>query len=437
MATLNKKNKTPPETTHEGAIAKRINHEQELRRSVFSTFLWEKQFYESGEDIATRISNLVSKVSPKTVSEIAIEARSVHHLRHVPLLIVRAMANIPSHKPFVADTLFNVIQRPDELTEFLAIYWKDKKQPLSAQVKKGLAKAFTKFNEYSLAKYNQDKDIKLRDVLFLSHAKPKDSSQEALWKKLINNELSVPDTWEVALSKSSNKKESWTRLLSEKKLGGMAFLRNLRNVSDAGVDRTLIKSYFKEADFSKVLPFRFIAASRFAPSLEPDLENSMFKNIENQKKLSGKTVILVDVSGSMEGKISEKSDLTRLDAACCVAMVAREVCEDVEVYSFSNNEILVPSRRGFALRDAISKSQVHAGTDLGISLKNIHAKTSYDRIIVISDEQSNSRCPDPIGKNNYMINVASYKNGIGYGKWTHIDGFSEGVLKYIQEIESL
>lgn len=34
-----------------------------------------------------------------------------------------------------------------------------------------------------------------------------------------------------------------------------------------------------------------------------------------------------------------------------------------------------------------------------------------------------------------MINVASYRNGVGYGKWTHIDGFSEGVLKFIHALE--
>jgi 60 kDa SS-A/Ro ribonucleoprotein len=57
-------------------------------------------------------------------------------------LVVREMARASAaHKALVADTLFTVIQRPDEITEFLAIYWKDGKQPLSAQVKKGLARA--------------------------------------------------------------------------------------------------------------------------------------------------------------------------------------------------------------------------------------------------------------------------------------------------------
>ena len=64
-----------------------------------------------------------------------------------------------------------VIQRADELAEFVALYWKDGKQPLSKQVKKGLAKAFTKFDAYQLAKYNNRKAIvKRRDELFLCRA---------------------------------------------------------------------------------------------------------------------------------------------------------------------------------------------------------------------------------------------------------------------------
>ena len=34
-----------------------------------------------------------------------------------------------------------------------------------------------------------------------------------------------------------------------------------------------------------------------------------------------------------------------------------------------------------------------------------------------------------------MINVASYRNGVGYGRWVHLDGFSEQVLRFIAEYE--
>ncbi len=139
--------------THEGAVAKHINSEQQLRRSVMSCLLWEAQFYEDGVAIADRIAQIIPKVGAKKVAAIAIEAREKMKLRHIPLLIVREMARINTHKHMVAKTLARVIQRADELTEFCAIYWADGRQPLSAQVKKGLADAFRKFNEYQLAKW--------------------------------------------------------------------------------------------------------------------------------------------------------------------------------------------------------------------------------------------------------------------------------------------
>lgn len=141
--------------THEGAVAKHVPAEQLLRRSVMACLLWENEFYEDGQTIANRIAWLVPQVDARKVAEMAIEARTSMKLRHVPLLLVREMARSSTHKGLVADTLRCVVQRPDELTEFVAIYWAEGKQPLSAQVKKGLALAFEKFDKYQLSKYRK------------------------------------------------------------------------------------------------------------------------------------------------------------------------------------------------------------------------------------------------------------------------------------------
>jgi len=370
----------------------------------------------------------------------AIEAREKMKLRHVPLLITREMARLKTpingmaHKDLVESTLSRIIQRPDELTEFLAIYWKEKRQPLSAQVKRGLAAAFTKFDAYSLAKYNRPSTIKLRDVLFLSHAKPKDEEQEAIWKKLIDGTLEPPDTWEVALSAGKDKKETWERLMKENRLGGLALLRNLRNMKDVGVDEQVIFNALAEMKVTRILPFRFIAAARYAPQWEPEIEKAMMKCLQSQETLPGKTVLLIDVSGSMNGGLSDKSEMLRMDAAMGLAVLAREVCEYVEIISFSNQVVQIPARHGFALRDAIFNSQEHVGTYLGQAIQIIHQNITYDRLIVITDEQAHDTVPDPKGR-GYVINVASYKNGIGYGAWIHIDGWSEAVIDYIREIE--
>ncbi|MGZ4875712.1 MAG: TROVE domain-containing protein [Candidatus Angelobacter sp.] len=418
--------------THENAPAKVVSAALQLRRSVLACLLWENQFYEDGVEIASRIAELVPKVEAAKVAALAVEAREQMKLRHAPLLLVREMARYATHRALVAETLEKVIQRADELSEFLAIYWATGRQPLSAQVKKGLAAAFRKFGAYALAKYNRDNPVKLRDVLFLAHAKPRDEAQAELWKQLAEGELASPDTWEVALSGGANKRETFERLLRENKLGALAVLRNLRNMADSGVDEALVKSALRGLNTGRVLPFRFIAAARYAPQWEPELEKAMLRSLDGQARLPGKTVLLVDVSGSMDAPLSRRAEMRRNDAAYGLAVLLREIAEQVSIYTFSDKLVRVPSRRGFALRDAMNASQPHGGTYLGRALGEIDEK--YDRLIVITDEQSHDAVPNPKAP-GYVINVASFQNGVGYGKWVHIDGWSDSVIEYIRAAE--
>src|SRR5262252_375168 len=405
--------------THEGAPVCNVPAELQLRRSVLACLLWESQFYEDGVEIAGRIAELVPKVGAEKVAALAIEAREQMKLRHAPLLLVREMARHATHRRLVAETLERVIQRADELSEFVAIYWKDGRVPLSAQVKKGLAAAFPKFDEYQLAKYDRGGPIKLRDVLFLSHAKP--------------------HTWEVALPQSGkegapDRRETWERLLREQKLGALALLRNLRNLREAGVDESLVLASLAGMNTSRVLPFRFLAAVRYAPQWGEPLEQAMLNSVAGQPKLGGRTIVLVDVSGSMTAPLSRRSEMQRTDAAYGLAVLVREIAEKATVYSFSDRCVEVPDRRSFALRDAIDGSQPHNGTDLGKAVEQLNEHERYDRLIVITDEQAHDTVPKPKGK-GYVINVASYKNGVVYGKWTHIDGWSEAVIEYIRALE--
>ncbi len=434
MARLNLLNLKFGASTHEGAPARNISPELQLRRSVLACLLWESQFYEDGVEIAGRIAELVPKIAVEKVAAMAVEGRERMKLRHAPLLLVREMARHKTHRALVSETLARIIQRADELAEFVAIYWKDGRVPLSGQVKKGLAAAFPKFDEYQLAKYDRGGPIKLRDVLFLCHAKPRDQAQADVWKKLVSGSLTTPDTWEVALSSGADKREAWERLLREQKLGALALLRNLRNMREAGVDESLVLSALGSMRTTRVLPFRFLAAARYAPQWEEALEQAMLKCVAEAEKLPGKTIVLVDVSGSMTAPLSRRSEMQRTDAAYGLAVLLREIAEKVAVYSFSDNLVEVPARRGFALRDAIDVSQRHNSTQLGNAVEKLNRNEKYDRLIVITDEQAHDKVPAPSGK-GYLINVASYKNGVGYGKWMHIDGWSEAVIEYIRALE--
>jgi uncharacterized protein with von Willebrand factor type A (vWA) domain len=188
------------------------------------------------------------------------------------------------------------------------------------------------------------------------------------------------------------------------------------------------------------LPFRYIAAARAAPTFQRALGQSLLLALDNAPVFQGATAVLVDVSGSMNKPLSERSDLTRMDAACALAALIQ--CESVRVFSFSSGltEILGEDRDGFAMIDAIRNSQEHSSTYLGRAIEGVLTRCpeGLERLIAITDEQSADVVPDVLSnvRQPYMINVASARNGVGYGEWRHVDGFSESVLTWMAEVDS-
>jgi hypothetical protein len=419
--------------THEGGAAVSIKPIEQLRRSVLSCLLWEKEFYEDGQTIADRITAVAEMVKPADLAALAIEARKVHNLRHVPLLLLDVLSK--TGPALTADTVARVISRADEMAELLAVYWRNGHKTVPAQMRKGIARALAKFDEYQLAKYDRDGAVKMRDVLRIVRPKPNSDVQSALWKRVKDRTLETPDTWEVALSGGADKAATFKRLIDEGNLGYFALLRNLRNMEKAGVDRKTIMDAIvaRKNGAQRILPFRYIAAARAVPSFEPSLDQALCEAISELPPLSGQTIVLIDVSGSMDERLSAKSDLTRMDAAAALGAIVS--CDDMKLFTFSTSIVEVPPRRGMAGVDAIVRSQSHGGTYLGAAMTMIN-KIKHDRLIVVTDEQSHDRVPAPVAKHAYMINDASNQNGVGYRDgWTHIDGFSEGVLRYIHEVE--
>ena len=435
---LNLKQSHPFGSTFEGAPALPITDEQALRRSVLACLLWEDHFYEDGKTIADRIASLVGSVKPEVVAALAVEAREKQHLRHAPLLLVSALARHAGGK-LVEDTVARVVQRADEIAELIAVHAKLNgvsphavKKKLSAAMKRGLARAFLKFDAYALAKYDRAGAVRLRDVLFLTHPKPETPEREALWKRLVAGELKAPDTWEVALSGGADKRETFERLIREGNLGYLALLRNLRNMVDAGCDLNLVRdAILARKSAHRVLPFRYVAAARACPQLEPAIDTALWEAIAAGPALPGRTIVLVDVSGSMDSPLSRRSDLKRIDAAAALASV---INGDVRMFTFSDAVVEVPPRRGMAGVDAVIRSQPHGGTYLGKAVATVNAQP-HDRIIVITDEQSADAVPPPGAPRAYMVNVASAEHAVGYGPWTRITGFSENVIRYIAECE--
>ena len=127
MASLNTATKTAKTKvfTAEGGKAVNIGKALQLQRLLNACLLWEDNFYSDGKSVADSMRELVREVPAAKVAELAIKAREEQKLRHAPLLIVYEMTLASkAHRELVGETLARVIQRPDEITEFVAMYYK-------------------------------------------------------------------------------------------------------------------------------------------------------------------------------------------------------------------------------------------------------------------------------------------------------------------------
>lgn len=426
-----------------------------LRRGVLANLLWENNAYVDGVSVAETIAKLIPLCDAKDVYNLVIEARQMQKLRHTPLFMAVHMLKHDEHKKYVEELLPKIITRADMLTDFVAIYKKEnsgKIKPLANAAKRGLGEAFKNFNEYQFAKYDRNAEIKLRDVMFLVHPIAPQGKEE-LYKNIANRTLSVPDTWEVALSTGKDKKETWERLIIDGKIGGLAMLRNIANMQKANVSKKVINEGLVKLKSSMLLPLDFLKSARMNPSFSREIEDAMMGAYSNLKRLPGKTLFIVDVSGSMGSLTSGQSQFYRLDQACAMAMLAVNQCEEYDIVTTAGSDgsrihkskhIKYP-KKGFDLfkqltEDRLGQGGIFTRQCLEWCYKNVGQ--SYDRIIVFSDSQDCdlvNRIPKPFGKYNYICDVSSHSKGINYkGVWTaEISGWSEHFLTYIAAFEGI
>jgi 60 kDa SS-A/Ro ribonucleoprotein len=427
--------------THESGAGRSFRSDIELKRTAATCLLFEPTFYERGNDIADRLASLASKVKFKDLADTALWTRKGLNLRHVSLyLAVLAMQkDNGSKRAFVGD----VIQRADEMAEMIALYWKvnGKDAPLAGGLKKGIADAFGKFDEYQLGKWDsRNSAIRLRDVMFLTHPKPS-KDREDLYNRIAEGKTLRADTWEKRLSAGQDKGVAFSSLLAENKLGAMALLRNLRNMVQSNVDRQLILDALSKAKWDRVLPYRFASAVKHAPEFGDALDKAFIKSAKAAKSPSGNGLILVDVSGSMDWNMSEKSDIGRVEAAATLAAIAKESMDDTLVYAFENSLHGPYLGRGLKLVQDIDATP-RGGTRLGGALRELaskHRGTKFDYLIVITDEQAHdSITSTPDAKTKVMVNVAPYKKGVAIGNdWLRVNGWSEKILDFLKVDEDL
>lgn len=423
---LLKKKKTKQTFNHEGATAYWMPPELELYSTVVSSSL-NPTFYEKENARLDRIKELVRKVSPNFVAQLAVYCRTKMHMRSVSLVLAVELGKVHKGDSLVSKTVKGVIQRADEITEILAYYqfanerkYNKKLNKLSKQLQKGVAQAFNKFDEYQFAKYNRKTEVTLKDALFLAHPKAKDAQQQNLFNKIVNDNLEVPYTWEVELSKlgqtqfdQGNSREAafkakWEELIDSGRLGYMALMRNLRNILDAKVSKTHLKKVAEKLSDpnavkrSKQLPLRFLAAYKELALIQNTKKSFLMKALEkavaisveniNGFDLDTRVLIAADVSGSMYTPISQKSKISCYDVGLLLSMLMANKSENVITGIFGNTwkTVDVPKDNMLANTQHLRKiaGQVGYSTNAHKVIDDmIRNRTQLDKVMFFTDLQ--------------------------------------------------
>lgn len=398
------------------------------------------------------------------------------------------------------------IRRADEPGEALA-YWTSKYgRNLPMPVKRAIAdKARELYTEWTLLKYDTDSHgFRFGDVIELTHPDPVNCSrlnQSDLFRYAIErrhnrateaDEMSLgmvqanlhlrimaatdprvmlnPEnlikagmTWEDALSLAGNKvpkKELWGALIPS--MGYMALLRNLRNFDQAGImDRVTDEVAKKLSDPDQVarsrqLPMRFLSAYMNAPSLRWawPLEQALNHCLVNVPVLSGRTLILVDTSGSMNNQFAPRGTLRRWDVASMFGIAFGLRATDATVVSFSRTSKVFPLFDGASVLSSWKRWRdegfnLDSGTDTVGALQR-HFQ-GHDRVIVVTDEQagwgglasrsSHIKVDDAIPANVplHTINVAGYQKGYAPSGSDHrhvYGGLNDSMFKIIPTVEA-
>lgn len=467
MSKFNQKSEGTKTENLAGGQAYKQAPELELISILLTSFATDS-FYRTENNTYKRLKELVQVCDGKFVAQAAVYARTVFGMRSITHVVASELAKKISGKEWASDFYKAIIYRPDDMMEILS-YHKAKNGKVSNAMKGGFAMAFDKFDSYSLAKYKgEGKAFKLIDVVNIVHPKPTEKNADAI-RSLVKGELKSFDTWEVELTKAGQvatnetekaaaKKEAWIKLISEKKLGYFALLRNLRNIIEQApeaihqalemlTNETLIKK-------SLVLPFRYLSAfeevnKMTGGKIVRDVLSAINKAVDiavnNVPIFEGETLVVLDVSGSMAmNALGIKSP--HIIGALFAAVLAKS--NNSDFMTFENNARYININTSDSTITIANSIRFAAG---GTNFHSIFqaANRKYDRIIILSDMQGWIGYDTPSAAFNnykaiYNANPMIYSFDLqNYGTMQFpetnvcaISGFSEKVFDLIKFMET-
>ena len=433
--------------TYEGADAHSRDAKSDLFILLTNLFLGEDTFYEKAESRTARLKALVHQVAnedPAWLYQCLKWARTKGNIRTASVVAgveaAKALAipdQVGNEKGWGRKILDAVLVRSDEPQEALAYWLSRYGRKIPAPVRRGIADAAIRlYNEANVIKYGTGgKMVSMADVIELCHPEPKAPWQSDLFKYILDRrrgkDVEIPEsllklqgnkdtlkalkgseevraealtllgesatTWEQLSSTGKMDKAAWEAAIPS--MGYMALLRNLRNFQEAGVSTEVMTAVAARIGDpanvakSKQLPYRFYSAylEATSPMWALSLESAILAACQNIPNLGGKTLVLVDRSGSMRGRpISEKSKMGAQEVGGLFGILLAAKGEDVDLYAFGNQ--VVPFRikkGGGVLRELDRFMRDTQGTGGGTQTAHCLKATfqGHDRVIIITDEQ--------------------------------------------------
>lgn len=405
MSKFNAKKENNKAISYEGGSVYNKNLVEDYLNNLFSSFI-EDGFYESRQKKMERFLDLTTEVGNQLGNEFlaktSVFARNELGMRSASQLI----ASYLNDKKFDNKRAYyrNFCHRPDDVAEiFGAIDMMGQKR--SHATVRGCGDYLAKLNEYQLGKYKMlGKEYNMYDLINITHAKS--SSVDGFMK----GEIESPDTWEVKISTAkteAERAEEWIRLVKEDKLGYLALLRNLNNILNAisitGIDGLLliedkiVSKLTDEASIKKslVFPYQIYCAYKNMKAHPFMIDNALDKAFRiacgNMEKFEGKSVIMLDISGSMEDRISYHSNITIKEVGACYA-AALYISQDCDFVKFGTSAKSCSYNKIDNVFNIISnmceEDNCGYGTYIGAAFAELDKH--YDRIFIVSDMQTMS-----------------------------------------------
>lgn len=492
--------------TYQGGRGQERDARSELFLLAVADMVSQKTFYEDGADRDDRFARLVRELAvtdPAWTAGLLGWLRGEGNLRTASIVgaaeYVKARLDAgatdgPANRQVVA----SVLRRPDEPGELLAYWTSTYGRAVPKPVKRGIADAVRRlYGGKALLKYDTaSRGYRFGDILNLVHAAPDPGKpwQGELFQYALdrrhNPDTAVPPasnrvltahrelmalpvaerravvasdggaerlaaagmTWEALAGwlQGPMDKVAWEAVIPS--MGAMALVRNLRNFDEAGVsDEVAARVAARISDpvevaRSRQFPFRYLAAYQHAPSLRWSypLEQALGHSLANVPALPGRTLVLVDRSGSMfYSRMSDRSELNRADAAAIFGTALALRAADADLVEFGTSSNRVRFRGGESVLKILGRFGDLGGTNTTEAVRRHYRK--HDRVLIVTDEQyAYSHHGDPTEQVPahvpvYTWNLAGYRAGhgpSGTGNRHTFGGLSDAAFRMVPLLEA-